>query len=136
MTFKDVRPGGRDVVQLEWPSGKAFGLLLLRCDEIQQAHFDAVDLFMRKGQPIDGISSVGEFQREKELQEVYRMLLEPDQVDPKRRLFKTAMGARASLDLNDVAWVVEQHQLHVTRLLKERGMMDAAEEAKGEDDAG
>ncbi len=136
VTFKEVRGPGRDVVQLEWPgTGHAFGLLLLRCDEVQEAHFAAVERFNRKAQPMDTAASIGEFIREKELQEVHRMLLEPAVADPKLRLFKSPDEARAALDLSEVAWVQARQAEEVRKVLVARGLREAVEELEQDDDA-
>lgn len=135
MTFKDVRPQGRDIIQLEWPSGGPFGLLLLRCDEIQEAHFAAVQRFVSKGWPMDSVSCFPEFQREVEMQQVFRMLLEPDTMNPAQRLLPNVDAARKALGLNEVGWVLSRHEEHMGMVLVERGLLQGAEEMEGEADA-
>jgi hypothetical protein len=135
VTFKDVRPQGRDIIQLEWPSGGPFGLLLLRCGEIQEAHFAAVSRFVGKGWPMDTVSCFPEFQREVEVQQVFRMLLQPDTLDPKQRLFQNVDTARNCLGLNEVGWVLQRHEEEMGKVLHERGLLQAAEETEGEGDA-
>ena len=139
VTFDQVRPGGvrRDIDQVDYPGGEgSFGLLQLRCDELQDAHFAAVAHFQRKGQPMDG-PSLAQFIMEVDRQEVYRMMLEPDVDDPKLRLFPSVDVARKKLGINEVNWVQNRHNIRTGELLRERGLverLDAEEEGEGDAD--
>lgn len=135
MTFKYVRPQGRDIIQLDWPSGGPFGLLLLRCGDIQEAHFATVQRFVSKGWPMDTVSCFPEFQREVELQQVFRMLLGPETMDPKQHLFQGVDAARSALGLNEVGWVLQRHEDEMGKVLVERGLLKSADEVEGDGDA-
>lgn len=134
----EVRPRRRDVVEIDqWPGGEGgFNLLLLRCAEIQRAHFEAVKHFQNAGQPTTGVSEE-EFLREKEVQEAYLACLSPGCEDPKERLFKNAKHLREALELDEVAWVIGRHAHESTELLVERGLvvrLEAEGEAADEED--
>lgn len=136
LTIEDVRPLRREVFTEEWPGAREVNLLLLRCSDVQAAHFAAVEHFQNSGQPMDSVS-YPEFVREKELQEVYRMLLQPDCKEPKCRLFKTAKDAREALSLDEIAWWLDRHQRRIDETLIERkftsaAALAAAQEADGD----
>lgn len=110
ITLDDIVSRDRDVFQVPWPgTEKLVGLMLLRCGEVQDAHFDAVEWFKRKVQQNDGVSAF-EFLREKERQEVYRMILQPDTKRPEDRLFSTANDLRKRMSLDEVAYFQNLHE--------------------------
>lgn len=116
LSIKDIRADQREVSLIKWPgTEKEIGLMLLRCGEIQEAHFAAVEWFQKKIQLMDGVN-LAEFIREKERQEIFRMLLQPDSKRPQDRLFNSAEDVRRELDLDEVAYFQAEHQ----RLTEER----------------
>jgi hypothetical protein len=134
LTFKDVRADVRDTRQLAWPiTERPFTLMLLRASEVQAAHFAAVDYFVRKNQPMDG-PSFQEFMREKEAQEVYRMMLEPDCSQPASRLFKSAEDVKGLLDLEEIAWIQDEHRKLARHVLRERGILIKLEDEETQED--
>jgi hypothetical protein len=123
-----VKPRRRVVHEAEWPGDegwplgeKRFGLLLLVCAEVQEAHFDAVKHFQDRAQPAEGVG-FDAFDRERLLQEAYRMLLRPDAEDPKLRAFKDAGQARRELDLTEVAWIQNLHTELTNEVSVQRGL--------------
>jgi AraC-like DNA-binding protein len=133
--FKDIRASRRDVFQVDWPGTKRkVGILLLRCSEIQAAHFAAIEHFQKQVQPTEGMS-MAEFVREKELQEAFLMLLQPGSQLPGDRLFGKADEARHELSLDEVAWIHQQHETHLDQVLRDRGMLPALPEGADESES-
>lgn len=123
LSIKDIKPDVRDIYPVKWPGGeREVNLLLLRCDEVQEAQFATVDFFKRKMQVCADVN-YGEFLREKERQEVRLMILLPDSNNPKDKLFPTADELRKSMDLDEVAYFQRQHELLNTERLKKLGLL-------------
>jgi len=128
MTIRDLRGQDRDVSPIRLIAAELdAGLLRLRCDELPAAHFAPVDPFRRKAQPTDGVSYI-EFVREKERQEVFLMLLQPDSKDPKDRLFRSVDELRSELDLDDVKFVQAEYEKRVLERLRALGVAPEAQD--------
>jgi len=134
LKIADVRPGGREVFSVEWPGGREVNLLLLRCADLQAAHFAAVERFKKQDQPMDTITSLEEFGREKNLQEVFRMLLQPSSKLPADRLFKDADEARAELCLDEVEWFAAKHVELTRETLTKKGFLVEVKDGSGSTD--
>ncbi len=132
MSFADIRPPEREVFQVGWPgTGREVGLMLLRCAEVQEAHFAAVDRFRRAVQPADGVG-LSEFLREVERQQVFRMVLQPGSRRPEDRLFDSADAVRKALDLDEVAFFQREHERLSTERLQRLGMLPGPASESGE----
>lgn len=93
---------------VDWPGvDKPVGILLLRCEDVQDAAFEARARFERKRHPVDG-TFAELFRYEWEYQLVARMLVDPEQPGPEGRLM-SGDQARASLTPDQVAWFLSQH---------------------------
>jgi hypothetical protein len=134
LKIADVRPGGREVFPVTWPGGREVNLLLLRCSDLQAAHFAAVERFKKQDQPMDTITALEEFGREKNLQEVFRMVLRPDSKLPNDRLFKDADEARAELGIDEVQFFEEKHAELTRETLKKRGFQVQVKDGAGSTD--
>lgn len=118
MTPEEVHPDIREIHPVLWPGeDKEISFLILRCDEIQEAHFDTVNYFKKKNQPMDGVN-YEEFQREKERREVFRMVLQLGSKLPSDRLFKTPEELRRKLSLDEVSYFQFKHRTFTEEKIK------------------
>ena len=108
----------RDTIEVEWPeTGKMVSLLILRCDEIQAAYFAARERFERRSQSVDLFSNE-ELERERNLQEVFRMVLKEGSNSPKARVFASADEARRRLSLDEVGYFQKIHEHEALKLAR------------------
>lgn len=109
LTIKDYKGEDREVHVIAWPgTDRLVGLMLLHCDELQAAHFDARKRFRDKGQDVDEHSEL-ELTREEQLQLCYRMLIDPEARVPAARIFKSPNEARARLSPDERQLFVGEH---------------------------
>ncbi len=90
----------RAVHQVPWPgseNGRQVGVLELRCAEIQDAYFAAREHFSKRGwSDLDAVA-ISAFNIELEVQNCYRMLIDPDSRNAVDRIFKDADECRKRL---------------------------------------
>lgn len=109
LSIDDLQPDVRDVQVIDWPgTDRKVGLLLLRVSELQEAHFAAREHFKRKAATVDWASKVS-LDEEEALQQVYRMLIDPDAKAPEYRVFKSPEQARARLTPDQRDHFVGEH---------------------------
>lgn len=122
LTINDLKPKDREVRLVKWPgSDVEVGLMLLRCNELQEAHLAARAWFRKKGQDID-FASAEELEGEEMLQQVFRMLIDPASCVAKDRVFTTDKEARERITSDERDYFIEQHkafQAEVVRSWKE-----------------
>ena len=87
----------RDIKLVKYPgTDEDVGLMLLHCDELQEAHFAAKNWFVKKCQDVDDASHI-HFLSEEEVQQCHRFLIDPDSGNGEEKLFASDKEARKKL---------------------------------------
>jgi hypothetical protein len=116
LTIRDYKAPAREVTDIPWPgnASKRVGLLCpLTVAELQLAHFEAIEHFQRKVQPL-----------EEDVQECFLFLLQPGTKRPKDRLFKDADEARSSLDPDELRYFQDAYAHLCEVRLRAMGLWD------------
>lgn len=109
LSIDDLLPDMRDVRVVDWPgTDRKVGLLLLRCAELQDAYFATRERFKRRDQAVDWAAKA-QLDEEEGLQQVYRMLIDPEARRPEYRIFKSVEQARERLTPELRDHFVEEH---------------------------
>ena len=86
LTIDQVKPPGpRDIKSVLWPNAhREVGVMKLNCAELLDAHIAARDYFRKRMVPAD-MWSAPELEKEEQVQQVARMLVDPEDADEARR---------------------------------------------------
>lgn len=128
-TVKTYLSEQRVIKVVPWPGiEKDVGILVLNCDDIQSAVFEARSHFDRQRQPVDALAEQW-FLHEIEYQLVRRILIDPDSKNPSDRIFLSAAQFRKAMSPDLVQWFLDRHAEAKDEHAKELGLIERPDHA-------
>ena len=126
-TIDDIEGDVRDIKVIKWPgTDKDVGIMLLRCNELQEAHFDAREWFRKKAQKTDDTSHI-QFLVEEEVRQCLRFLIDPESKKAEYKIFANPDIARKRLTQAKRVYLVDQYNVFQTEIIESWGL-DTVEE--------